>query len=461
MRQASVKITNLIKQWLLGDLFTIAQDPLGTFSRASIERPITRYRITRFTTYYISDLNIIKELMLDQKRCFDKWTLSWREISNVIGKSLLVSSGDFWKKQRRIAAPSFQAHKIEDLSPIFIEAARECAIRWNRASVNKQQINVSNEMMITTLVGATRTLFGSDIDAKTYTELSARIPELFKSLSSRISKGGLPIWVPTRRNRVFKRSLKPVNDLVSNMIKTKRTELMTQPQTDGHKMNLIESLIAATDEETGQGMNDRELRDEVMGFFFAGHETTTVALTWLWIVLYQHKDFLNEIRIELLTEIGARDPELSDLPRLQKLNCALLESMRLYPPVWLMERRAIKQNKLANLHLQKNDFVLFCTYALHRDPRIWESPDAFMPSRFEGDWRSRIDRYSYMPFGAGPRTCIGLSFALIEMQLIMAYLIPRYDVCIAEVDQVKPITNLSLRTNKDILMSVARTSIPL
>lgn len=453
---SSMKVTSHIKRFFLGDLSLLASDPLKTLACAAQERSVTRYRLAWLRTYYISDKKIIRELMADENKNLDKWTLSWRVISNVIGKSLLVSSGKSWRKQRQIATPAFQPQKIEELSPVFVETARECANRWDQAATNNTRINLAREMMSTTLVATTRTLFGSDVDARTCRDLTARIPGLLQSLSKRITTGGLPLWLPTTKNREFKDEMRPVVDIIKKIVQSKRKELNESKTNSTDRKSLITTLILATDQGPQDSLSDRQLCDEVIGYFFAGHETTAVALTWLWVLLNKNTDTLDEIRTEILNEVGHRDPKYTDLPKLKKLNSALLESLRLYPPVWLIERRATKKLNIRSLRLKKNDIVFFSTYILHRDPDIWENPERFIPARFDGDWRSRIDRYSYMPFGAGPRTCIGLSFAMVEMQLIMAYLIPRYNICIEDIDQIQPSPHVSLKTNKEIHVKASK-----
>jgi cytochrome P450 len=455
------QLSGKIKSLLLGDLQKIAEDPLGTFSKASYLKTPTVYRAGTNKVYYIHGLDSIKDIMNDNSTSFDKATISWKAISLVIGNSLLISSGNFWKKQRRISAPSFQAKKIDDFAPIFIQTAQECALRWEKAASMGCPVNINDEMMISTLLAATRTLFGADVDKSIYNEIRDRLPELFKAVATRITHGGLPLWVPTQKNRILRRSMQPVDNLINKIIADKRKELNRNTEHHGETNNLINNLLLAIDDETGKSMSDQELRDEVVGFFFAGHETTTVALTWVWIVLNNHKEVFSEIRQEIMSKVGQRAPKLSDLPNLEKLNCAILESLRLYPPVWLIERRCIKPIRLEHLNVKVNDIIIFCIYALHRDPRIWEYPDSFIPSRFMGDWRSSIDRYAYIPFGAGPRTCIGMSFALVEMQLILAYLIPRFDIMIEDADQIKPSPKITLRTNREVLMSVRRTTVPL
>ena len=446
---------------ILGDLYELGYDTLGKLTKASHEQAITKYRIMKTRSYLISDIEMIKELLIDQNKCYDKGTLAWGVISRVLGKSLLVSSGELWRKQRQIAVPAFKAERIHELSSIFVDVAKECAHRWEEKSKNHESVDVGFEMMTTTIMAAIRTLFGTDANSDDYSEITDGIPRVISNLANRISEGGLPFWIPTKGNREFRRSIKPVNKLIKNIIRQKRIEACKTDENQTMLTYLIDNLVHAKDSLTGKGLSDRELRDEVIGYFYAGHETTTVALTWIWIMLGQHAEYLREIKEEIRVAVGERIPSFGDLEHLAKLNCAVLEAMRLYPPVWQLERRAIKGNMLRNLKVEKNDFIGFCTYALHRNPKYWKDPNDFDPKRFEGDWRKRIDRYAFMPFGAGPRTCIGLSFAMIEMQLTLAYLIPRFDFEIPDATNIKPKPYLSLKTDRQVHMWLKRTEIPI
>ena len=446
---------------LMGDLYELGLDPLGKLTKASHDQAITKYRITNSRAYVISNPEMIKELMLDQNKCYDKCTLANSVISRVVGKSLIVSSGELWRKQRQIAAPAFKAERIQELSSIFVDVAKECAQRWEEKSKNDESVDVGLEMMTTTLTSAIRTLFGMDVNNEDYSKIINDIPLVVYHLSNGISEGGLPFWIPTKAHREFRRSVKPVNKMMHKIINQKRFEANNSAGIQTRSTCLIDNLILATDIQTGKGLTDRELRDEVIGYFYAGHETTTVALTWIWIMLGQHAEHLREIKEEIRVAVGERIPSFGDIEHLGKLNCAVLEAMRLYPPIWLLDRRAITANMLQNLKVEKNDFIGLCIYALHRDPKYWNDPNDFVPTRFEGDWRKRIDRYAFMPFGAGPRSCIGLSFALIEIQLILAYLIPRFDIEIPEAGSIKPKPYLTLRTDRPVHMWVKRTKVPI
>jgi len=455
----SVKIFAL--KTLLGDLYGLRYETLGKLTKASHKQAVTKYRIIRTRSYLISDLEMIKELMIDQNKCFDKGTLAWSVISRVIGKSLLVSSGELWRKQRQIAVPAFKAEQIYELSSIFVDVAKECAQRWEEKSKNNESVDVGFEMMTTTAMAAIRTLFGTDTNGDEYSEITDGIPRVISNLANRISESGLPFWIPTKGNREFRHSIVPVNKLIKKIIRQKRFEACKNDEYQKRSTYLIDNLIHATNNLTGKGLSDRELRDEVIGYFYAGHTTTAVALTWIWIILGQEEEYLREIKEEIRVAVGERVPRFDDLEHLGKLKCAILEAMRLYPPVWQLERRAIKENMLLNLKVKKNDFIAFCTYALHRNPKYWNDPNDFVPKRFEGDWNKRIDRYAFMPFGAGPRTCIGMSFAMIEMQLMLAYLIPRFDIEIPDATSIKPKSHLSLTTDRPVQMWLKRTSIPL
>jgi cytochrome P450 len=219
--------------------------------------------------------------------------------------------------------------------------------------------------------------------------------------------------------------------------------------------------MLACDEETGQKMTYSELLDEVLGFFFAGQDATTAALTWFWILLNRYPQEIAAIRCEIEREIGSRLPDVNDLSGLSRLNQVMHETLRLYPPAWLFERRSLGDDRLHDQHIKKGDLIYICPYGMHRSSKLWTEPDKFLPSRFEGNWKAKTNRFAFMPFGAGPRTCLGLSFAMVEMQLLMAYLIPRFNVKITDLDAIKPSPSVLLRPDQPVKMQIERTSVPL
>lgn len=257
--------------------------------------------------------------------------------------------------------------------------------------------------------------------------------------------------MPTANNRRLRPALASLDGIVNRLIATKRHRLNTSGMTAGGPRDLLTALIMAKDEETGEGMSDVHLRDDVMTMMIAGHETTANALSWLWVLLDRFPEEQERLRDELMAAAGGRAPRVEDLAGLPRLKATLLETMRLYPPVWMFGRRALRPDDLRGTPVRKGDLVIFCPYAIHRLPEFWPDPEAFQPERFEGGHKS-YNPYAYLPFSAGPRTCLGNNFALIESQIIAGTLLSRVRVRLAEQTPIEPQPRVTLRTSRPVVL---------
>lgn len=450
-----------IEKFLLGDLLTLKKDPLGIFRTSVAKRPVTTFRIGRTPGHLVGDPELTRHFLVQNQSNYDKRTRPWMNISLVIGNSLLVSNGSFWRRQRRMAAPAFHGERVHTLGPVFMRIARDCALRWDTASSTGTPLRLEEEMMRCALLSATRALFGADVDDSTFRMLSESVPDLLRALSARTSGLPWPMWMPTRANLNLQAAIRPVHRIISTIIEGKRASLAGGAPRNPGETDLLTTLMLARDETTGKTMTDTELRDEVMGFFFAGHETTAVALTWFWILLQRHPDELALIREELASELGSRVPADADLPKLGRIHRAVMETLRIYPPVWMIDRRALGNDQLGNQKVGKGDIVICTPYGMHRNAAYWKNPDDFDPSRFEPGWEKSANRFAFMPFGAGPRACIGMSFVMLEMQLLLAYLIPRFTFDVPDASEILPIARMTIRPDRPVWMSVRRTNVPL
>ena len=214
--------------------------------------------------------------------------------------------------------------------------------------------------------------------------------------------------------------------------------------------------MLARDAETGEAMSDAHLRDEVMTLMIAGHETTANALSWLWYLLDRHPDEQERLRAELIAATGGRCPTIDDLPTLPRLKAVIMETLRLYPPVWMFDRRALGPDDLAGTKVAAGDLVIFCPYAIHRLPDLWPEPEAFRPERFESGHEEQKNKFAYLPFSAGPRTCLGNSFAMIESQVIMGTLLSRIRARLADPAPVTPAPRVTLRTSRPVILRLER-----
>ncbi len=449
-------MAGMLSRLIGGDLADLAQDPLGEFCRRSRQGGVVPLQIALTRGHLVSDLAAIRHVLLDNLANYDKHTPAFDAVRVVLGNGMLTSGGAFWKRQRRIAQPAFHGEKVRHFGPIISKMAAECAAAWEAAAATGDPVDAGTDMMRVTLRAVAETLFGDDM-AGDAAEINRVFPTILTCLAARVSSPlRSPLWVPTANNRRLRPALGTLDAIVDRLIATKRRRLAAGGTSEPKHRDLLTILMLARDEETGETMSDLQLRDEVMTLLIAGHETTANALAWLWVLLDRHPDEQERLRAELVTATGGRDPTVDDLPRLPRLKAVIQETLRLYPPVWMFDRRAVGPDDLAGTPVAKGDLVIFCPYALHRLPQLWSDPDAFRPERFEAGKEEQKNKFAYLPFSAGPRICLGASFAMIESQIIVGTLLSRFRVRLVDPSPIIATPRVTLRTSRPVILRPER-----
>jgi cytochrome P450 len=326
----------------------------------------------------------------------------------VLGNGLVTSEGDFWLRQRRLSQPAFLKHRVLSYAPAMTELTERMLAGWS----DGQPINVHFEFSSLTSKVALKTLFDleDDGDREAFTDALrlafTLMSERFRSLLP------LPMWVPLPRNLRLKRAIAHLNRVVDAFVAAGRAR--KQPGDD-----LLSRLLTAQDEDGGR-MTDRQLRDEAMTLYLAGHETTALTLTWSWYLLAKHPEVEEKLVGEWQAVLGGRTPTADDLPRLPYTDAVITEAMRVFPPVYLLGREATCDLELGGYRVRKGYTVFVSQWVSHRDPRYFPDPEQFRPERWLDGLAKRLPKYAYYPFGGGPRVCIGNTFALMEAALILA-----------------------------------------
>lgn len=360
------------------------------------------------------------------------------------GNGLVTSEGDFWVRQRRLAQPAFHRQRLEGLAAIMVSAAEALADRWQSAAREGGAFDVEPELMRTTLEVAGRTLFGVDLseDAR---HLSPAVDVARDYITWRMYRPYLPEWLPTPRHHAFLQARKTLDDVVYGIIWERR-------RSGADTGDLLSMLMAARDQETGEGMTDLQLRDEVMTLLMAGHESTAVALTWSIYLLASHPKAQTQVREEVASVLGARTVSAGELPRLPYTRAVFEETLRLYPPAWALSRQAIQQDEVGGYRIPAGGYVTLSPYITQRHPDLWPEPDRFDPTRFLEDPPADRPRFAYFPFGGGPRKCIGLQFALMEAQIMLATLVRRFEITLASPEHPGTEALLSLRPKRGVVV---------
>jgi cytochrome P450 len=398
--------------------------------------------------YFLHHPDGVKHVLQDNNQNYVKGPIIAR-VKVLIGDGLFTSEGDFWRRQRRLAQPAFHRERIAGFADAMARRTAERLARWEPAAASGEPIDVAAEMSALTLTIVGETLFARDLSGEAAGAGRALAVALEVAAHRAMSYVVTPIWVPTARNRAFRRAARTLDALVYEIIDGRR-------RTADPGADLLGTLMAARDEETGERMSPRQLRDEVMTFLLAGHETTAMALSWTWYLLARHPEIAEAARAETLAVLGDRAPTVADLPRLPLARMVVEEAMRLYPPVWGIGRQSVGADRIGGYDIPAGTLVNLSAWVTHRHPAFWDDPDRFDPERFRPGVERTRPRFAYFPFSGGPRLCIGEGFALLEAQLIVAMMLQRYRLTLARREVVVPEPTLTLRPRGGLPMRIER-----
>jgi cytochrome P450 len=428
----------------------VRRDPTGVFAAAAARYgDVVFFRIGARRGYLLTNPADVRHVLQDNARNYRKSPL-YEKLRIFLGNGLLTSEGDFWLRQRRIAQPAFHRQQIAALANVMAGAARDVAGQWERLAASGDAVDVEDAMMRLTRTVVLRALLGGDLGP-----YSASVDDAWSIINRHIGESfwslGITDRLPTPRRRRFEAARGELRRAVDHVIAERR-------RTGTERADLLSMLMAARDEETGEAMTDEQLRVEVTTFLLAGQETTALALTWTWYLLSQHPAALERLEEELDRVLGGRDPEYADLALLPYTRMVLDEALRLYPPAWGFSRQALGDDRLGGYHLPRGWLAFVLPYVLHRHPRYWPEPDVFDPERFLPERSADRPKFAYLPFGAGPRQCIGNQFALVEAQLALATLAQRYRLVLEPGHRVEPWPLITLRPRFGMRMRLEQRS---
>lgn len=384
----------------------------------------------------------VRHVLQHNAKNYSKRTRATAKMNLFLGKGLVTSDGDLWKRQRRIAAPAFHRQRIEGFVEVMSRATSDLLERW---AGERGVVDVDRAMMALTMRIASETLLGRDLSGEA-DAVGEALSFLTVNTNERIGRLlDLPLSVPTPENLRYRRAVKVLDDLLVGLIAERR-------KSPGKATDLLGMLLDARDEETGEGMSDLQLRDEAVTIFAAGHETTSNALSWTFLLLAQHPAVAARLHDEVDTVLGGRVPSMSDLAALPFCKNVLQESMRLYPPAWILDRRAEGDDEICGYRVPAGTRIFLSPWATHRHPRYWDDPEVFDPDRFTSARAEGRPAFAYFPFGGGPRICIGNAFAMMEAQLILAMIAQRFRLELEPGARIEPEQGITLRPSPSLPM---------
>jgi cytochrome P450 len=442
----AVEDTYIAPQWgRLEFIRKIRQDQLSVLTPNIFDRRMLSGRLFRLRWFTLNWPDYIQHVLLDNHQNYIKGRFSDALLGPIVGEGMLTSEGATWRRLRRIAAPAFHSRSVAGFVEEMVRCTTSMLARWPGRT---EPFDIASEMTGLTLDIITRTMFSTNISGEV-----TRLRQLVQTVlgltrPSAADLFGLPTWVPRIGSKTKTRAIAELDKMVAQILTSRRQK------GDAHN-DLLSLLLAARDEETGEGLTDRQLRDEIMTIFLAGHETTANALAFTWYLLATHPDVDAKVQEELARVLGGRDPVYADVTQLRYTRMVFEETLRLYPPAYQIGRMAVGPDVIGGVIIPKNAVVTIHTYVTHRNPTLWPDPERFDPERFTPERSADRHRFAYLPFGGGPRICIGQGFAMAEAVVVIASVAQRFRFSLAPGHTVQPIGLFTLRAKDGVWVTAA------
>ncbi|HEX9376820.1 MAG TPA: cytochrome P450 [Actinomycetota bacterium] len=397
--------------------------------------PVAPYRAGTERAYLVDDAELIKHVLADNHANYSKGTFINSQFKEAVADGLLTLEGPQWRQERRLMQPAFHRERLNALGTGMTDATLTMLDRWEEIADTGRVVDMTKEMGSLTMTITARALFGSDI------------AEDVEEIGRQIAAGVAMLAAPHKPE--FQLAKRHLVEIVDDLIAARRAN----PHGD---TDLLTMLMEARDEDTGEAMGDEQLRDEVVTLILAGYDTTANSLSWTWFLLARNPEVLDRVRAEQAAILGGRVPGFRDLGLLPYTRRMLDESLRLYPPAWILGRRALGPDRLGDVDIPAGTVLALSPYVTHRNPRYWADPERFDPDRFRDLRAAEKQPFAYFPFGGGPRLCIGHNMAVLEAQLIVATVAQRFDLRLVDGHDVVPHRLFVLRPRGGLPMTIHR-----
>ncbi len=429
-----------------GPLARSRRDPLGFLLEVFHQfGDVFRYRLGPLVFHQVAHPDGVKHVLLENQRNYPR-SRFYDRTTVVVGEGLVTTEGAPWRRLRRLAQPAFHHRRITALAGVMTDAIGSMIERWRDTAAAGAPIDVAAEFGRLTLNIVGRALLSIDLGGEA-DRIGAAVTESLEYLEYRInSLIPIPYHVPTPRNLRARRAIRTFDTVVADILASRRRE------PGGDRGDLLSMLLEARDEETGSSLSDRELRDQIVTFIGAGHETTAVALSWIFYLLSQHPDADARLRDEVDRALGGRVPTLDDLASLAFTRRVIEESLRLYPPVYGTIRDVREEDEIGGYRIPARTMIVLVPYVTHRHPEFWPDPERFDPDRFLPEAVAARPRFAWYPFLGGPHQCIGQEFAMMEATLAVAMVAQAFRLRLAPGAVVEPKPMLTLRPRSGVPM---------
>ncbi|MBN2549360.1 MAG: cytochrome P450 [Anaerolineales bacterium] len=433
---------------VIGNLLTMRRQELLDFYMSMYRQygEVVRLKLGPMESYLFVKPEHIQHILVKNVQTYAKG-LGYEGLRLLMGQGLVTSEYEIWRSQRPIMQPYFTPRAIGQFAGMMTSVTARLLERWEKLAQGGKPVQIDNEMLRLTMSIIGEAMFNIDLS-----EEAVEIGQAFQSVFAFIAEYsvnpyGLPLWAPTPKNRRFSQHMKEIEAFIAQQI--------ALGQREPGRENLLAALLRARDEQSGQGMDQKQLRDEAITLFFAGFETTARTLTWAWYLLAHHPEATEKLAAEGRQVLGADLPTMETLPRLEYARMVVDETLRLYPPTGVLSRQNIMDDEIDGYHIPAKSLIVLSPYITHRLPDIWDQPDAFIPERFAKNAPVSYPKHAYLPFGAGPRVCLGNNFALLEVVIALAMAAPRFRLEVVDPQPVGFAFRGTTRPTKDIYLKIS------
>lgn len=430
---------------LVGALPHLIADAPAALTRIAYAHPGAVVRIPCGPTefYLVTHPPHVEHVLQKNWRNYDKSSPMWNPLRRLFGKGLITAEGDEWVKSRRVMQPCFSSRHIASLTDLMVDTIEHSLKPMEQA---RGAVDMDQEMTIVTQNVVLELLFGVPIQRQEAERLSASLTTALRAINLRMFLYFLPKRLPLPGEAKLRQTILAIDEALFRLYQEHSSRAGTRDKT------LLSLLQQAVDPETGESMSERQIRDELVNLWTAGNETTATAMTWLWVLLEQHPEVDARVRKEVAEALGGRKPRHEDLARMPYCKMVIQEAMRLYPPSWLIPRQCVADDEIGGFAVPAGATVLLSQLVTHRNPTIWERPNAFEPERFAPEQAAGRHRFAFIPFGGGPRICIGAGFAMLEAQLILALMVQRFRPRLANPRPIRPVSATALKPSGKMMM---------
>lgn len=431
--------------FLLGNLIDFAKDPLLFMTKCFEEYgEIVPLRFAQKKTILISKPEYIQQILKDRETFYKSKTL--KSLYALLGQGILTSEGETWFRQRRLSQPIFHKKRIDNYGEVMVKYTEKMVANWEDGQI----LDIQTQMMRLSFDIVMKTIFNRDASEQEAGDVAKAMNISAEWLLGRI-KSLVPIssQVPTPGNIRYLNAIKKFDKYIYQIISERR---ISNEDTG----DLLSMMMQARDEDDGSQMSDKQLRDEIATLIFAGHETGANTLAWTWMLLSQNPEKQVKLQQELKQVLGDRSPQLADIPNLPYTNMVIKEVMRLYPVVWNVSAETTKECKIGNYQVPADCTILVSQWVMHRSEKYFEDAQSFKPERWESDLEKQLPAGVYIPFGGGPRTCIGKNFALMEAVLLLATIAQKFEINLVPNQTIIPAPTVTLQPKNGIKVSLKK-----